>query len=94
MKKNYKVYGNEPTNLTLSDKASAVCECTDPLEIREFCHERDIEDEDENIIDVEKTYTYDVVGCTESHGLTAQEVNELLESEYDSMMDWLHHLSD
>lgn len=33
--KNYKVYGNEPTSLTLSEKASAVYECTDPLEIRE-----------------------------------------------------------
>lgn len=33
--KNYKVYGNEPTQLTLTEKASAVYECTDPIEIRE-----------------------------------------------------------
>jgi hypothetical protein len=91
--KNYKVYWNEPTVLKLTEKASAVHECTDPLEIREFCHEHDVEDEDGNVIDVEKTYTYDLIGSFEAYNLTAEEVNEMLEEEYDSMMDWLQNIS-
>ena len=77
--KNYRVYGNEPTHLSLTEKAQRFCNVTDPIEIREFCHESIIEDEDENIIDVEKTYTYDIVGCIEDHDLTADEVISLLE---------------
>ena len=77
--KNYRVYGNENVNLTLTDKAFRFVSMTDPLEIREFTHEREIEDETGSIIDIEKTYTYDLVGCVEAHDMTAQELNELLE---------------
>lgn len=79
MSKNYKVYGNEPTNLRLTEKAQRYYDVADPLEIREFCHEHDVEDEDGNIIDVEKTYTYDLVGCVEGYDIEEKELIELLE---------------
>ena len=64
--KNYKVYGNEKTNLVLTPKAQAVYSVTDPLEIREFCTE-------------DGEYTYDLVGCLEAHGIPSAEVNSVLE---------------
>ena len=79
MSKNYKVYGNEPTHLRLTEKAERYCSATDPIEIREFCHERDVEDEDGNIIDVEKTYSYDLIGGSEDYDMTEEELIELLE---------------
>lgn len=62
--KNYKVYGNENTNLKLTDKAFKVYSDTDPLEIREF--EKDGE------------FTYELKGCIEGT-YSAEEVIEILE---------------
>ena len=72
--KNYKVYGSEPTHITLSKKAQAFYDSTDPLEIREFC--RYVEDENG---EEEKVYTYDVIGAVERYGMTAEELNDFLE---------------
>ena len=64
--RNYKVFGNERTNLSLTNKAQSVYDSTDPIEIREFC------DNDGN-------YSYDIIGCFERTGLSADELNEYLE---------------
>ena len=74
MANNYKVYGNERTNLTLSDKAQkAYGQSTYTI----------IEKED-------GTYAY-YDGAVSRHnliseGLTAEEMNELLEQEYEDQM--------
>ena len=65
MTRAYKVYGNENTNLTLTEKAFNAYSNTDPLEIREFCRENE--------------FSYDMAGCIEEHDLTADEVNGILE---------------
>ena len=64
--KNYKVYGNEPTALHLTEKAYETYASIDPLEIREYT------DEDNN-------HTYDIIGAVDFHNLTAYEVRETLE---------------
>ena len=74
MKNNYKVYGNERTNLTLSDKAQkAYGQSTYTI----------TENED-------GSYAY-YDGAVSRHnlisdGLTAEEMNELLEQEYEDQM--------
>ena len=65
--KNYKIYGNEPTALHLTEKAYETYASIDPLEIREYT------DEDNN-------HTYDIIGAVDFHNLTAHEVQETLES--------------
>lgn len=75
MKKNYRVYGNERTNLTLSDKAlKAYGQTTYTI----------IENQD-------GTYAY-YDGEVSRHNLisagwTAEEINELLEQEYDAQQE-------
>ena len=58
-----KIYGNENTDLTLSDKAFAVYSETDPLRIME---------EDDG--------TYTITGVIDRNGMTAEQVNRVLES--------------
>ena len=58
-----KIYGNEKTNLELTDKAFAVYSDTDPLKI--------IEEDDG---------TYTMTGVFERYGMTAEDVNRVLES--------------
>ena len=64
--KNYTVFGNERTNLKLTEKAQAVYDVTDPLEIREFG-------------DNNGNYSYDIIGCFERSALSADELNNYLE---------------
>ena len=73
MKNNYKVYGNEKTNLTLTPMAQKFYNLTDPLEIREFS----ATDEDSDT-----TYTYDILGAIESSALDDDGVNRTLLSAY------------
>lgn len=65
-----KQYGNEKTSLKLTEKALAVYSVTDPLRILE----QTTTDEDGSEI---RTYT--MTGAIEAEGLTADEVNEMLE---------------
>lgn len=80
--KNFKIYGNEKTAITLSEHAAAAYYAIDPLELREYCRECPIEDENGEIIRVDRSYTYDLVGCICEEDMTAEEVTELLEEEY------------
>lgn len=65
-----KIYGNEKTNLTLTDKAFEVYSNTDPLKI--------IEEDDG---------TYSMTGCFERYGMSAEQVNSVLESFADECED-------
>lgn len=62
--KKYKIYGNENTNLKLSDKAFDVYSDTSPLEIREY--------------EKNGKFTYELNGAIEGV-YSAEEVNEILE---------------
>lgn len=64
--KHEKHYGNEPTHLTLTEKAYAVYSNSFPLDI----YERETED----------GYTYRMTGAIVDDELTADDVNELLET--------------
>ena len=85
--KNYKVYGNTNTNLALSEKAYKAYSSYDPIEIREY--EYDVEDENGDIVTDDygnaiKEYKYQITGAFEENDMTAEEVNELFEEDYDS----------
>lgn len=60
--KNYRIYGWDNTNLTLTEKAHEVYSNSDPIEIKEF----------------DDGY-YSISGIIDRDGMTADEVNELLE---------------
>ena len=61
-----KIYGNEPTELKLSDKSQEVYNNTDPLHIYEKLQDGG-------------TYLYDITGCIEMNDLTENGLNEALE---------------
>lgn len=60
-----KIYGNEKTNLTLSDKAQEYLDKTDPIRIEEF--------------KTDDGYIYNIRGCFERYRMTAEDVNRILE---------------
>ena len=64
--KKYKIYGNEKTHLTLTDKAQSFYNLTDPFGILEY------EDEEGN-------YTYSTIKCFERDNMTEDELNIFLE---------------
>ena len=80
--KNYKIYGNEPTHITLTKKALSALDSIHPHELREYSHIS--EDDDENIIQDDfgnpvYTYTYDLIGAIERYDMTEAEVIVFLE---------------
>ena len=64
-----KIYGNEKTNLELSEKAQAFYDQTCPIDIKEY--------------ETEDGFIYDVTGCVERLNLTEDGVNRFLEACYD-----------
>lgn len=83
-----RVYGNEYTNLTLSDKAQAFYSGCSPLTIYE--REVDVEDEDGYIIDTEYRYTmcggFETIDYLHSRQwLTKDEINQYLEELADEL---------
>ena len=62
----YREYGRDNTNLELSDKAEKVYADTDPLKIVETMSDGD--------------YVYAISGVVDRDGMTAEDVNDLLES--------------
>ena len=69
----FKRFGSEPTALYLTDKAQRVYSTTDPLDIYEYT--------------VSGQTLYEMRGCLQHDGLTAQDVNEVLEQIYDDLQD-------
>lgn len=68
-----KIYGNEKTHLTLSDKAQAYYDVTDPLRIEEY--------------ETDDGYIYNITGCFDRYGMTEEEVNRVLESLADAVVN-------
>ena len=73
--KNYKVYGNESTHLTLTEKAQQFYNGTDPLTIREYDAENGY------------MYTYSIAGDPFTDLMTAEQLNhdfEYLHDEFEN----------
>ena len=66
-----RIYGNEKTNLTLTEKAYQIYSNTDPLRIIEE------EYEDEN---GDKKYRYFIAAYFREKGMTAEQINEFFEA--------------
>ena len=66
-----KIYGNDKTHLTLSNKAQSAYDFTVPLRIEE--------------IETNDGYTYNISGCLERYGMNEDDVNQVLEEMYDEL---------
>lgn len=75
-----KIYGNEPTHLTLTKAAQFAYDATDPIEIRETINSY-AEEGDSDF------YLYDVRGCYECSDQTAEQVNGLLQDIAEDIID-------
>ena len=64
-----KIYGNEKTSLTLTEKAQKAYSETDPIRIEE--------------VETDDGYIYNVSGCIECNNLTEEAVNRVFEDLYD-----------
>ena len=73
-----RIYGNEKTNLTLTEKAYQIYSNTDPLRIIE----EEYEDEDG-----EKKYRYFIAAYFRDKGMTEDELNAFLEYMADEVGD-------
>jgi len=76
-----KIYGQDKTELVLTEKAQAAYEATDPLEIREYYKPGRIVSQHY----VKGRIAYDLEGVLTGKGLTAEGVNEVLEDWWDDM---------
>lgn len=70
-RKGMKHYGSDRTALYLSEKAEEFYSFTDPLNIWEYS--------------VNGMNLYDISGMITAEALTAEQVNEMLEDEYDNI---------
>ena len=66
-----RIYGDEKTNLTLTEKAYQIYSNTDPLRIIE----EEYEDEDGK-----KKYRYFIAAYFRDKGMTAEQINEFFEA--------------